>query len=172
MAKHTIGEEWRPVVGWEDRYEVSSIGRVRGRSGKIMRQHLRRGRPRIQLRHGERIWTVLVHRLVAVAFVPGRTKSKFTVNHIDGKKANNTCHNLEWTTPSENSNHGFRIGVCGFPGEANPKARLKELDILVIRNEPTRRGVIRALAMRFGVSESSIRHIRYKQSWLCVGESA
>lgn len=46
-----------------------------------------------------------VHRLVAEAFVPGRSPERCWVNHLDEDKSNNLPDNLQWCTPSENCRH-------------------------------------------------------------------
>lgn len=51
-----------------------------------------------------------IHRLVAIAFVPN-INNKPHINHIDGNKLNNHYSNLEWCTPQENNEHGFKIGL-------------------------------------------------------------
>ena len=58
--------------------------------------------------HGSR-HTYMVHRLVALAFIPN-PENKPEVNHIDGNKANNHYSNLEWVSKQENMDHAKKFG--------------------------------------------------------------
>ena len=51
--------------------------------------------------------TELVHKLVALAYIPN-PDGKETVNHRDENKENNCVSNLEWMTRQENLNYGTR----------------------------------------------------------------
>jgi len=57
-----------------------------------------------------------IHRLLALVFIPN-PENKSHVNHIDSDETNNNLDNLEWTTVSENSQHGYDYGRHTPPGE-------------------------------------------------------
>ena len=126
------GEEWRPVVGFEDGYAVSNLGRVKAiarmrtlnKSGKLCRnvERLLLGRLDkdgyrvIHCSYKNVIYHFRVHRLVAEAFIP-KTEEDIRLgrnipNHKDGNKLNNCASNLEWTTNQENKDHAIMHGFC------------------------------------------------------------
>lgn len=120
-------EEWRPVVGWEDLYEVSDHGRVRsldrtthfidGRvrhfKGQLLTLYCSPGttRPRVELRRGKKHRTVVVSVLVLEAFVGPRPEGLFCC-HWDDDPSNNHVSNLRWDTPSANAYDKVRNGRC------------------------------------------------------------
>lgn len=111
-------EEWRPVVGYEGSYEVSSMGNIRSLdrlnvrgswiNGRLMKLTMdQNGYTRVGLCiKGERT-TYYVHRLVAQAFVTN-PDDKPQVNHINENKSDNRVSNLEWVTSRENTLHGTK----------------------------------------------------------------
>lgn len=114
----TIPEEWRPVVGYEGWYSVSSLGRVRRdapspaiRVGCILRPIATQfGYLSVNLScNGKRIRTP-IHHLVALAFIGARPDGH-GINHINATKSDNRPHNLEWATPGENNAHAGRMGL-------------------------------------------------------------
>jgi|ERR1041385_2678668 hypothetical protein len=111
-------EQWLPVVGWEEFYEVSSMGRIRsakrrwGTTAKkiLAGRVLRDGYPYIWLVDGskQRKQVVAIHRLICRAF-HGEPPPGHEVNHIDGVRTNNAADNLEWVTRSQNLKHGWKL---------------------------------------------------------------
>lgn len=72
-----------------------------------------------------------VHRLVALYFVPGRTESRDTVNHIDGIRNNNYWKNLEWVTMQENIAHASET-MSLHHGSDNHNAIINDEDAKLI----------------------------------------
>lgn len=112
-------EIWKPIIGYENYYEVSNLGRVRRikaahgtQIGRILNGMLDSdGYLNVCLTANKNQKWFLVHRLVAQAFLPN-PENKPTVNHIDGNKQNNSVSNLEWCTQKENIAHAWRTGLC------------------------------------------------------------
>ena len=115
-----IPEVWKDIEGYEGRYQVSNIGRVKSlertasiKNGKrtvperILKPITDRdGYLRVNLCNGSgKRKTFKVHRLVCEAFYEN-PEDKPCVNHIDENKTNNAVSNLEWCTVKENNNHG------------------------------------------------------------------
>jgi hypothetical protein len=89
-------EEWRPVLGWESRYEVSDLGCVRREDGLILTISLNYGHPVVLLKGEGRARKQAVSRLVADAFLPALGERPYFVEHKDGDRTNNRVENIEW----------------------------------------------------------------------------
>jgi len=82
-------------------YYVSTEGRLKGSSGRIIKGHQDR-KGYIQVAFNSKQHSI--HRLVTQTFLPNFF-GKRCVNHKDGNKSNNRLYNLEWATDQENSRH-------------------------------------------------------------------
>lgn len=105
-----------------------------------------------------------VHRLVALAFVPGYS-SGLTVNHIDGVKVNNKPDNLEWVSLARNTQHQWEIGLVDLRGDANPSKKLTSKQVVYIRRLLAQGVPSHTLAVIAGVSSSTVEMIRDGKRW-------
>lgn len=127
--RELANEEWRDVIGYEGKYQVSCLGRVRSVErliktnrfnitklvkGRIMKLKLRReGYLEVNLWLEGKYKTHKVHRLVAMAFIANPNNYK-EINHKDENKANNHIDNIEWCTSKYNVNYGSRNKRCAL----------------------------------------------------------
>ncbi len=127
------GEEWRPVVGWEGVYEVSSHGRVkrikracRAIAGLILKTVSSKGYQLVKLcKNNEKPLSRSVHRLVCAAFHGPAPEDKPQVNHKDGKRGYNHKDNLEWVSGKENVRHALDTGLAvPFPGHTEQSRKI------------------------------------------------
>lgn len=115
------------------------------------------------MRDGKRI-KVLLHRLVALAHVPG-FRDGLSVNHIDGNKLNNHPANLEWVSLARNAQHAWETGLVNLRGEAQPGAKLTSKRVIYIRRLLAQGIPAHTLAIVAGVSDSTIGLIRDGKRW-------
>jgi hypothetical protein len=96
-------EVWKDIAGYEGRYEISSKGNVRNSKKELLKLHIsNKGYKVVHLSKGStNKKTLLVHRLVAIHFIPNSNNLP-EVNHKDEDKHNNDECNLEWCTTQYN----------------------------------------------------------------------
>lgn len=98
-----MAEAWRPISGYDGRYEVSDQGRVRSSSGRQLTISTNaKGYQSVALRDAASWRRRLLHRLVLEAFV-GPCPDGKECAHRDGNSRNNTVQNLGWLTRVENA---------------------------------------------------------------------
>lgn len=107
-------EEWKPIIGYEGLYNISTYGRIysiprKGTKGGIVKPSFSSsGYLQTHLCKDKTRKTFQIHRLVAKHFLDNENGYP-EVNHIDECKTNNHVSNLEWCTRLQNVRHGTGI---------------------------------------------------------------
>lgn len=157
-------EIWKPVPGFEGKYEVSNHGRIRSVMRVVMSKNGRakhlKGRV---LRPGRRPCGHLTvalsgkshhaHILVLSAFVGPRPPGMET-RHLDGNPQNNHLSNLRWGSRADNTRdrkwHGGPTGTRKLTGE-----RARE-----IKKRFAEGARVRDVCAYFGIAESTAYKIK------------
>jgi len=171
-------EEWKPVVGFEDRYDVSNFGNVRTsinsphrnariHLGKMIKPKLEKsGYLRLHLNFdGERKF-FFVHTIVLNAF-SGPRPPGFVARHLDGNRINNASHNLEWSTQKDNLQDRIKHGTHN-KGERHPNAVLTNVDVLEMRRMKLMGVSNVKIAECFLVTPTNVGYIVRNKSWTHV----
>jgi hypothetical protein len=170
LAACREAEQWADVDGFPG-YRISSHGRVLGRSGSVLVPSLsksggaHRKTPagywsvRLVATNG-RYTTAKVHRLVALAFVPGYAPG-LDVNHKDLNKLNNHASNLEWITHERNMRHWRETG----PWFSHPLAKMTPEGVSEVRRRVAAGESIASLARAFGINKTTCRYIVIRKTW-------
>ena len=176
-------EIWKPVVGWEGLYEVSSLGRVRslprksatrrlGVRGKVLKP--RKGQKghlivnlSVDRTTGGRSEKHFVHSLVLEAFVGPRPEGKIC-RHLLGNPDDNFPNVLAWGTHMENHEDAVRHGTFQR-GEDRAQALLTEADVVQMREAAAAGAATKYLASRFGIAYRTANHIITGTKWRHAG---
>lgn len=166
-------EIWKDIEGYEGIYQVSNLGRVRsldriiyktmsktGKTfpfnikGKILKPGIdTKGYSFVNLKVAPNVEEARVHRLVAIAFVPGYFDGA-VVNHKDENRQNNISDNLEWVTFADNLNYGTaRQRSTDNHGNSRPVLQM-DLDGNVIKEYPS----VMEASRQMDLPENCIRH--------------
>jgi hypothetical protein len=113
---NNIPENFVRLPGRFSDYYISRDGRMMHIEGIPVHMHqVPDGYITVTIRQrGGRTTTALLHRLLAMAFVPNLTGlpiENLDVNHKNGIKIDNRLDNLEWVTRRNNSIHAYRKGM-------------------------------------------------------------
>jgi len=165
-------ETWKDIEGYEGRYQVSDLGRVKSIKRNVWyynynaKKRAQMAKPECVLRtsmiqggylqiglyaNGTKRKRGSIHRLVRKAFIPN-PENKPCINH------------LAWSTYSENNKHALDTGLATvLRGELKSESKLNEFQVRVIRK--TTGLYQRELAEIFNVSPTTICDIRNYTSW-------
>ena len=164
-------EKWKDVVGFENEYQVSSLGRVRAKERYVInnggKQH--RKAQLLKLRHNSTGYVIVglrknglpgkikkVHRLVATAFLNCPDLS-LDVDHLDGNKDNNAVNNLQWVDRSENLRRAYKnnLRVSTFKDKPSRHRKLSEQQVKEARLKYAKGKSTTSIADELSLSQSA-----------------
>lgn len=169
------GEIWKPVHGYEGRYDVSNMGRVKslGRKGSGCRKYDfvlspgmgTSGYLMVNLSMDGVSKSTMIHRLVANHFVEN-TELKPEVDHVNTIKTDNRASNLEWVTSSENTIRGLNKGIMNTAkGSMKKRSKFTEEQVHEIKKRLINGEQGAVIAKEFGVNKVSIYAIKSGKTW-------
>lgn len=164
-------EIWKKIPNFED-YEISTLGRVRNVSGKLLsirwngkigNRYLAAQLQRPKSFGGgwkQRRKIMKIHRLLLMTFVRMPKKGECAL-HKNDIPDDNRLENLYWGTRQQNASDSIRNGTfkTNHPGYGENNVVSKHSDELVvnIRKEYTgKRGEQTKIAKKYGVSQSYV----------------
>lgn len=170
------GEEWKDIIGYEGRFKVSNLGRIKSLSRKVHRRnnsvHLTKDLIKKQriTKHG--YLTVFlsinkdyshkfVHKLVAIHFIDNPEK-KPEVDHKFGCKLDNRYFSLRWATVSENKIYAYSLGLMSQQGERHASHKLTNKDVMYIFNSKKSYSF---LCNKFNICRTTVSDIKIGKRW-------
>lgn len=175
-------EQWNPVAGYEEYYEVSNAGRVRSIARSHTATHPITGKPceffrkqamlktqvrkdgyeQVRLSKGTPK-TALVHRLVLESFVGPRPQGMVSC-HNDGNRINNRLSNLRWDTQKSNANDSLKHGTRRL-GERHQNSKLNDAIVKELRKISLYGIAASELAAQVGVAPATVRTVVRGGTW-------
>jgi hypothetical protein len=147
-------EIYKDILGYEGLYKVSNYGNVYSIRKKITmakvydkNNYLKCG----LYKNGEGK-SFLVHRLVAIAFIPNPLNYP-QINHKDGVQYNSHVDNLEWCDNSQNQKHRYFV-----LGHERKERKLNKEQVFKILS--CNKGEMQNLAINFNVTYSCVKNVR------------
>jgi NUMOD4 motif/HNH endonuclease/AP2 domain len=122
----TVNDTWKVIENFEN-YEISNKGIIRNiHTQKFRKQQIHEnGYFFVQLWKNNKPKNILIHRLLALAFVENPSNLK-EINHIDRNPQNNRIENLRFATSSQNKTNtnmysNNKSGIKGVSWHKNAK---------------------------------------------------
>lgn len=176
-------EIWKPVPGYEGRYEVSNLGRVRSLSttyrnaanrvctypGRLLNGSKNRdGYLVVSLCVYPSRATRRVHTLVCTAFVGARPSENHEVNHKNFDRLDNRAENLEWVLHADNVRHSVSSGrFRALSGKRASNILLTPEKALAIRDELEAGLQSRAdIAAKYNCNRHTVNEIARGAQWV------
>lgn len=158
---------WKTIKQFPD-YEVSNTGLVRNNvTGNVLKPYDNgRGYLQVGLYNNGSRKKKRINRLVAKAFIDNPNPEEFDqINHKNSCRTDNRVENLEWCSGSYNERHKIANGNSTL-------ARLGYKQASEIRELLLLGADVNRLAEKYGVSPSTIYHIRAGRAWSWIDRAS
>ena len=102
---------WKDIPGYEGLYKININGDIlslHSKKEKLIKSGINKGYKRVLLCKNKKHKNCLVHRLVAITFIPNIYNYP-QINHKNENKLDNNVSNLEWCTAQYNAKYGTRL---------------------------------------------------------------
>lgn len=177
MVDQSVAEEWRPAVGFENHYDVSSLARIKRtsggkgvRAGRIISQRTgKNGYVYITLSVDGVASTRLVHRIVAESFI-GPCPDGMETDHKNHRRDDNRPENLCWKTHKKNCQRRLPSpNARSLSGEDSKNSKLTNAQARLVLACAKMRicfGWQSFVARIWGVKSQTVCHIANGRSWV------
>jgi len=157
-------EAWKQISGYEGRYSISNMGRLRSDVKNIVYiiKPNTKGYISFGLFKDRKRKYMSLHALVLMAFKGPRPDGMHAC-HNDGNKVNNCLNNLRWATPKQNTADRYIHGTMAF-GVRNGRSKLTYVDAEKIR-KLYKRGNSLLLQKKFNVGARTVSNIINNKRW-------
>ncbi|MCC6384540.1 MAG: HNH endonuclease [Bacteroidia bacterium] len=178
MIKPLPKEQWKEILfnikGKRNRYAISNLGRVavfktQFEDGQLLKGTMNNGYASLKIKPGGRDIQLMIHRIVADAFLPRRKANQEIVIHKNFKKTDNDVSNLKWVTKEEAYKHAEKNPVIirlrkqrMAEGHKLNIAKVREIKRL-IRNPG--KLTMKQIARKFRISEMQLYRIKRGENW-------
>lgn len=178
MIKTLPREQWKEILfnvkNLRSRYAVSNLGRIavykdNFEDGQLLAGTMNNGYASLKIKPGGHDIQLMVHRLVAEAFLPKPAKDRVFVIHKNFKKTDNVVSNLKWANQKETEKHAQNNPVVIrsrkqhlAEGHKLNIAKVKEIKKL-LRNPGNL--TMKSIAKKFRISEMQLYRIKRGENW-------
>ncbi|MEA2107660.1 MAG: NUMOD4 domain-containing protein [Bacteroidota bacterium] len=173
-------EVWKIITFVDKKYEVSNYGRVKSYcynkdEGRILKPGLTKGFQTVTFKTNGKKKTFLVHKLVAIFFVPKDNDNQSIAIHLDWNKRNNYYKNLKWVTKDEAYKRIMprlqEINKIKNKGLIR-NSKLKAEDVKVLKSMLEKGIKQNVIAKLFSISEMQVTRIKREENWAHIKASS
>jgi hypothetical protein len=118
---------------------------------------------------GGRTRMMLVHRLMAMTFLPAPSEGQTVVRHLSGNPADNRPENLAWGTQADNMADCVQHGRT-LKGKKNPNAKLNDRTVVAARILVAEGYSPAVVGAFLGVGRETVRRAAKGELWGHVSE--